>query len=62
MTEQKSHVAVKRYINSLDESAKEFALFQLIIYPESRAMIVKCVNEFNRFYNFPIKNGEKHSV
>ena len=62
MVEEKKHIAVKRYINSLDESAKDFAFFQLIMYPESRNYIIRCVNEFNRFYNYPMKDGKKPTV
>jgi len=57
MTEDRSMIAVKRYVNNLDTEALRFLAVQLILYPESRKFMVSCINEFNKFYRFPI--GDK---
>lgn len=55
-------IIITRYVNNLDIDALRTALIQLIAYPESRQFMVGCINEFNRFYRFPIKDAKKSTV
>ena len=44
--------AIKRWVHNLNESGLRQALYQLLMYPETREFIEKQVHEWKSMYSF----------
>lgn len=49
---------VSRFINNLDLGGISQMAEQLVLYPESRKFLLNAIEEFEKFYQFPIKTKE----
>ena len=53
-SKQPEQVATTRFINNLDIDGLRQALIQLLLYPKSKPFIENSINEFAKFYKFPL--------
>lgn len=53
---------ISMYVDSLNEEALRYALLQLLLYPESKKFLVKCLNKYCYFYTFPLGEDGNDNV
>ena len=50
---------INYYLENLENEALIMIIKQLILHPDSKQYIQKAINEFTKFYVFPLKDEKK---